>query len=67
MCGQTTKEGAHIVALLDALRNVDLPPEVLRQVGLPKNWHKLVPPEFAKLVAQYLTRYKETFDELSKR
>lgn len=64
---RTTREVAHAAELLAALRRVDFPPEVLRQVGLPKDWQKRVPPRIAKQIARYLERYKETFDELAKR
>lgn len=61
-----SKEVAHVAELLEALRKVDLPPEVLRKIGLSKDWQKRIPPEFTKQVAEYLSQYKETFDELAK-
>ena len=64
---RTSGEAAYLAELLAALRRVDFPPEVLRQVGLPKDWQKRVPPQIARQIARYLERYKETFDELAKR
>lgn len=51
---------------MEALRKMQLPPDVLRKLGVPLDWNRRVPQEYAKQIVEYLNKYKETFDELAK-
>ena len=52
--------------LLEALRRIELPPEVLRKLNVPADWNRKVPKDFAKTIAALFEKYKDTFDDLAK-
>ena len=59
--------GAQVSEVLAALRKAQIPPEVLRKLGLPPDWNQHVSKQFIQQIISYIDRYKGTFEELAKR
>ena len=49
------------------IRNLQLPPQQLRELGLKPDWNKRVSPEFVASVVEVAERYKDVLKELSRR
>lgn len=68
MAKRPTNEGGERVSeVLDALRKAQIPPDVLRKLGLPQDWNQHVSKKFVEQIMAYVQRYKDTFEELAKR
>ncbi|WP_231685287.1 hypothetical protein [Phosphitispora fastidiosa] len=48
------------------LDKIQLPPHILRELGLEKDWQKKVSPEFIHKVVKTAEKYKDVLKELSK-
>ena len=60
-------EVAQVSEVLAALRQAQIPPDVLRKLGLPRDWNRRVDKRFVQQLIVYTERYRDTFEELAKR
>lgn len=68
MLGRQAHEGgAQVSEVLEALRKAQIPPDVLRKLGLPQDWNQHVSKKFVEQIVAFVDRYKDTFEELAKR
>lgn len=61
------KEGDRMPEMVLKIRNLQLPPQQLRELGLKPDWNKRVSPEFVASVVEVAERYKDVLKELSRR
>lgn len=48
------------------LRNIDLPPEQARELGLPEGWQEKIPAGFVRKVVAAAERFREDIKLLAK-
>jgi hypothetical protein len=68
MTGSGGKEGeADMTAAVKKIRSYSLPPDVLRVLGLEKDWNQSVPEELIESVARTVKKYRRVIDALAKK
>lgn len=60
------EEKPAMTELVQRLGAIDIPPHILRQLGLDKDWQKKAPPELTKRIIETAQKYREVLRELSK-
>ncbi|MBU7008436.1 hypothetical protein Ga0451573_003395 [Peptococcaceae bacterium DYL19] len=60
------REGRLVTEFAQKLDKIQLPPHILRELGLEKDWQKKVSPEFIHKVVKTAEKYKDVLKELSK-
>ncbi|RKL62999.1 hypothetical protein DXT63_08365 [Thermoanaerobacteraceae bacterium SP2] len=61
------KEGDVVVAeITQKIQNLTLPPHIVRELGLSKDWKKDISPEFLEKIIKTAIKYKNVLKELSK-
>ena len=60
------KEGWLMTDITQKLNQIELPPHIMRELGLDKDWKKKISPEFLEKVVQTAEKYKDVLKELSK-
>lgn len=48
------------------IQRIDIPPHIMREIGLKKDWKKDISPEFVDKVIKTAIKYKKVLKELSK-
>ena len=62
----TRKGGRNeVTEIMSEIRNLQLPPRLLRELGLEKDWNKKVPQRFIEEVLHVTEKYKEAIKALA--
>ncbi|WP_041695386.1 hypothetical protein [Alicyclobacillus acidocaldarius] len=59
-------EGSDMTAILKELNHLELPPSVVRELGLSNDWKSKIDPSFAKKAIKTALKYEKALKELSK-
>ncbi len=62
----TGKEEAAVTELVRRINSIQIPPHILSELGLDKDWQKKVSPELQKRILETAQKYKKVLKELSK-
>jgi len=60
------KDGDVMTEIAQRLQRINIPPHIMREIGLKKDWKKDISPEFMDKVIKTALKYKEVLKELSK-
>ncbi|AEJ43707.1 hypothetical protein TC41_2455 [Alicyclobacillus acidocaldarius subsp. acidocaldarius Tc-4-1] len=55
-----------MTAILKELNHLELPPSVVRELGLSNDWKSKIDPSFAKKAIKTALKYEKALKELSK-
>ncbi|WP_425801949.1 hypothetical protein ACHOLT_14390 [Desulfitobacterium sp. Sab5] len=60
------KEGQNMTEMTQKLNSIQIPPHVLKQLGLDKNWQNNISPEVMSTVIKTAEKYKSALRRLSR-
>lgn len=60
------KEGDVMTEIAQKIQNITLPPHIMHELGLSKDWKKDISPEFLDKIIKTAMKYKNVLKELSK-
>ncbi len=60
------KEGEIMAEVMERIRNIDIPENIQREIGLKENWKEKISPKEVEKIFNNALKYKEALRKLSK-
>lgn len=60
------KEGEIMAEVMEKIRNIDIPTNIQKEIGLKENWKEKISPKEVEKIFNSALKYKEALRKLSK-
>lgn len=60
------KEGEIMAEVMERIRNIDIPANIQKEIGLKENWKEKISPKEVEKIFNSALKYKEALRKLSK-